>query len=471
MKPKVFFDIVIGSTAVGRVIFELFGDVTPKTVENFRGLCTGEYGYGKIFKKKLYYKGSRFHKIEEDQYIEGGDFVYGNGSGGESIYGEFFKDENFQNRHSCAGLLSMANNGRNMNSSKFFITLKPCPHLDGSHVVFGQVIEGMEIIRQMGRVPTDAKGKPRTRISIFDCGDMDTRRLHYIEDTFKEAMEAIMKDREVVEKIKTLDYEEAEQYKKQKKNSAFNQLQQYESEEDESGIKEEKKVSLLEEERLELNEDEEEAEENKMRERMGEDKFNKYMDLKSKINVAKNLNIEAVKEENLKFQDPHWEKKMSQKEYMKMRNLQKDRLIEQGVPEEKLYTQDTINKCEFKNKKDIKKLKNSSFGWDVFNTDSLYRAYKKRLVTMPFDKTLYEKQMEDPSIALETSDERKNLLIADTIEQQLNRKTRSRRRAFAEEKDIDYINDRNRHFNKKIQRYFEKNSTEIKANLERGTAL
>ena len=159
-------------------MFELFTDITPKTAENFRGLCTGEYGYGKIHKKKLHYLGSRFHRIVEDQFVQGGDFVFGNGTGGESIYGAVFNDENFQRRHAVAGLLSMANKGRNSNSSQFFITLKPCPHLDGKHTVFGQVIEGMDVLRQIGKVPTDVQEKPKLKIVIFDCGDFNTKRLH-----------------------------------------------------------------------------------------------------------------------------------------------------------------------------------------------------------------------------------------------------------------------------------------------------
>ena len=127
MNQKVYLDIIAGTTALGRIEIELFYDITPKTAENFRGLCTGEYGTGKIHKKKLTYKGSRIHKIVENQYIQGGDIIYGNGKGGESIYGEFFKDENFKRRHACAGLLSMGNIGRNTNSSQFRITLRPCP--------------------------------------------------------------------------------------------------------------------------------------------------------------------------------------------------------------------------------------------------------------------------------------------------------------------------------------------------------
>jgi cyclophilin family peptidyl-prolyl cis-trans isomerase len=161
---KVFFDIVIGTKAEGRITFELFNDITPKTTENFRGLCTGEYGIGKVFKKKLHYLGSRLHRIIEDQYIQGGDIVHGNGTGGESIYGEFFKDENFQRRHAHAGLLSMANRGRDKNNSQFLITLKPCPHLDGKNVVFGQVVDGMEIVRKIAKIPTDLNERPKIKV-------------------------------------------------------------------------------------------------------------------------------------------------------------------------------------------------------------------------------------------------------------------------------------------------------------------
>ena len=120
---KVFLDIVIGNKAIGRIELELFFDITPKTAENFRGLCTGEYGLGKVYKKKLHYLGSRFHKIVEEQYIQAGDYIYGNGSAGESIYGKAFNDENFQRRHACAGLLSMANKGPSV-KSKYLIVLK-----------------------------------------------------------------------------------------------------------------------------------------------------------------------------------------------------------------------------------------------------------------------------------------------------------------------------------------------------------
>lgn len=168
--PQVFFDITIGGASAGRIVFELRADITPKTAENFRALCTGEKGIGKSG-KALHYKGSKFHRVIPEFMCQGGDFTSGNGTGGESIYGDSFEDENFELRHNIPGLLSMANRGPGTNGSQFFITTTLTPWLNGKHVVFGKVIEGMDVVKAM-ESQGSGSGAPKQEIVIVDCGQL-----------------------------------------------------------------------------------------------------------------------------------------------------------------------------------------------------------------------------------------------------------------------------------------------------------
>lgn len=170
-RSRVFFDISIGGVSAGKVVFELYNDVVPKTAENFRALCTGEKGEG-TSGKKLHYKGSAFHRVIKSFMIQGGDFTAGNGTGGESIYGEKFEDENFDLKHDKPFLLSMANAGPATNGSQFFVTTVPTPHLDGKHVVFGEVLAGKSVIRQVENTPTGPNDKPEKDCVIEDCGEL-----------------------------------------------------------------------------------------------------------------------------------------------------------------------------------------------------------------------------------------------------------------------------------------------------------
>ena len=273
----VFLDVKIGSNQKKRIKIELFDDKVPKTANNFRSLCTGE--------KNITYKGSKLFRIVKNVMIQGGDFEKNDGTGGTSIYGDKFEDENFYYSHSREGLLSMANNGKNTNGSQFFITLKETKWYDEKHVVFGQIIKGIEIIKEIEEVKTNDDDIPEEDIIIENCGEIkngeeiDPEKMKEILEKERIEKEKERKKREEKEKlekeIKEKEKEERENDKKyrhrRESESSSNESDKEEKKKEEEG-EEEISEKTLKKKRDKDKKDKEKKEEEKKEEKKEEEK-------------------------------------------------------------------------------------------------------------------------------------------------------------------------------------------------------
>lgn len=462
IKKRVFMEIVIGRKNVGRIIFDLFYDITPKTSENFYRLCTGDYN-SNITNKKLSYLGSKFTRIVQNDYIEGGELS-------ESIYGKYFNDENFQRRHTSAGLLSMSNKGKNTNCSKFLITLNQCMHLDGKNVIFGHVTQGMEIIREISKLPIDINERPKVDVVIFKCGDFEIGEMVNRENIFLN----VLKQVEIRRKENTLKINE-----KLKGNVTGD-----DNDNDNRDLSDDEDSNSEEDEDSYLDEDENEDENIEIKDNTIQSQLDNN-NIKLMINEAKRNNIEYLKEDLRRMK-----RKNNQFSTIYNKDKEKSINIKRGIPERfheylnikhlKISQIDSINEHNTRKKKKSSQ-KNSVFNsksnetkTNPFSDDALYKAYFNRLREMPFDLELYKEQMkmEDNQNYIYIPNKEKIELMQKDLQKQIEkRKTFSKRRTYYEDDDVLFINERNRKYNDKLERYFGREGLEAKANIERGSAV
>ncbi|CEL95814.1 unnamed protein product [Vitrella brassicaformis CCMP3155] len=502
--PRVFMDVSIGTATGGRIVFELYADVTPRTAENFRGLCTGEYGASELTKRPLHFLGCRFFKVLPGFIIQAGDLRIksdtpdsqlptksGDPEQADSIYEGFFRDENFSRRHSQAGVLSMANKGRNTNASEFFITLKRAQHLDGKHVAFGQVTSGMEVVRAIAKVPTDKFDRPRVPVVVVNCGELDGDSEFGSAGTTshtKLAMtDPLMQFRR---EMNLRASEQAERLLAQGK-AAASQLMAA-SDQGSGGA-----VLPSIDEDADEHEDEDDADMSgggmpgaqPSEQPFNDERSRRLFELKMKMNQSRKLNNrEVLDEKKRQFSsgkgDAGREGQGQGREADGQRHegADGDELGPINMPRKgKEYLMETAAAVDQREEK--KRKKNDTFGWNVFNQDASYRAHKKRVGDMAFQSEDYDKQRTElgdsfyvgssglVSNQFTASEQSKQKLVQALEQQEKKRKGFSRHRTNVEDEDVSYINKRNKIYNKKLERHFGEYSRELKQNLERGTAL
>eukprot|EP01083_Nonionella_stella_P240032 839472_1 len=424
---KVFFDVEIDGEKAGRITMGLYGATVPKTVENFRALCTGEKGMGKKG-KPLHFKDSGFHRVIPGFMLQGGDFSHHNGTGGESIYGDKFDDENFQVKHSKGGLLSMANAGKNTNGSQFFITCSSTPHLNGKHVVFGRVLEGLPLIRRIENLPCSPSNKPNSDVRVARCGDLGV-----MQKIQKKIMEDFLKEKSVAEEQSDSDLDDEEEPTTSSQAGVT------------YGAKDPGQMSVREK---------------------------KLFALRMQLNLARKQNKKEVANEHKRFNESTEEqgRRIRTEKGKKRAREAEESEIRADMPE----LNETAEQAEMQYSK--RKKKGAAFGWDVFNQDTLYGAYNKRVGSIKKVGIVSDAGKLVSADALDAAShqdkpEDVDRMVAELAKTQERRAKFSRRRKFYDDKDISYINKRNRIFNEKVSRAFDKYTQEIRGNLERGTAL
>lgn len=435
---------------MGRLVFELYADTSPRTAENFRALCTGEKGIGKSG-KALCYKNSIFHRVIPGFMAQGGDFTRFDGTGGESIYGNKFADENFVRKHVRRGLLSMANAGRNTNGSQFFVTFKATPHLNGKHVVFGRVVEGEDVIQRLESLRRASDDRPVEEVLVADCGELTGSATSAPTSASSSAVAP------VTEPVKTTEVAPVTAATNSEEIDLGDDDDDSESEEEEEKT-EENEASYIEQQTAGMN-----------------PRQRKLFELKLKLNKARRANHREAKEEHSRLNTGNTKSHGALKREWKEKNeKKKEEMRKNGENPDLAFMFESAASVAHKNQKKAKKNK-AAFGWEVFGSQAMYNAHDKRLKKIPEQEHKVLRDVNSLDYAVDASykpsDQAISNMVAELEERKELRSKFSRRRRFNEDEDVDSINERNRVFNKKVKRAYDKYTEEMKANLERGTAL
>lgn len=460
---NVFFDISIEGRPVGRLEFELFDKEVPKTAENFRVLCEGsrESANG----TRLQYKRSRFHRLIPGFMIQGGDFTNHDGSGGLSIYGPSFEDESFKRKHDKRGLLSMANAGPNTNGSQFFLTFAPTPHLDGKHVVFGQVNAGHTILKELEHVPTGGRDVPSKKVEITDCGVLTSATSNPGLDNSVSSNRAVneklskfrakqkRKDKAVEEKVVSLNFP----IPTDSNPSAMFR-------DNEGIIKAQKKA----------DEATTSMDKNAAYATMNPRKI-KLIELRKKMARSRQSNQKEVLQEHQRFLDKGLVRRQRQEEWEQLESESLEELQAKGGSAKDAYLVETAERAVALAEKKRKKAIRSAKAMDrsgLYNQEAAYQAYKKRVLNAP-DPAVVVSTKDQVSREGKTEPELIDRMVAE-LESTDKRKQMNKLKSKGKDvegKDVDGINKSNDAWNKRLSRAFDKYTVEIKQNLERGTAL